>query len=202
MQKIWLAHYPAGVPAEAAVDAFRSIPEIFSQSAARFAKRDAFVSMGAALTYAEIDRLSRDFAAFLQSALNLPRGARVALMMPNILQYPIALFGALRAGYAVVNCNPLYTPRELEFQLVDSGAQAIVIVENFADVLETCLARTKVEHVIVTQIGNMLGAPADPSSISPSNSSSKWFPRGTFPARKNSGAACAKAPRWPLRRPT
>lgn len=157
MEKIWLARYPDGVSAEVAVDAYPSIGAVFSLSVEKFAARDAFVSMGAAITYGEIDRLSRDFAAFLQSRLNLPRGARIALMMPNILQYPIALFGALRAGYAIVNCNPLYTSRELEFQLADSGAQAIVVVENFAHVLEKCLHRTKIVHVVTTGIGDMLG---------------------------------------------
>jgi long-chain acyl-CoA synthetase len=162
MDKLWLARYPAGVPAEVAVDACQSIGEVFTQSVQKFQQRDAFISMGAAITYAEIDRLSRDFAAFLQSGLRLPRGARVALMMPNILQYPIALFGALRAGYTIVNCNPLYTPRELEWQLADSGALAIVILENFANVLEQCLGRTKVAHVVTTQIGDMLGATKGP----------------------------------------
>ncbi len=162
MEKIWLASYPAGIQAEVAVEAYPSIGAVFSLSVQKFAARDAFVSMGAALTYAGIDRLSRDFAAFLQSGLNLPRGARIALMMPNVLQYPIALFGALRAGYVIVNCNPLYTFRELEFQLVDSGAQAIVVVENFAHVLEKCLGRTKVEHVVITGIGDMLGGAKGP----------------------------------------
>jgi long-chain acyl-CoA synthetase len=162
MDKIWLSRYPAGVPAEVDVDAYRSIGDVFSRTVDKFAARTAFVSMGAGITYGELDRLSRDFAAFLQSSVKLPRGERVALMMPNILQYPIALFGALRAGYTIVNCNPLYTARELEIQLADSGAQAIVIVENFAHVLEKCLAHTKVAHVITTEIGDMLGAPRGP----------------------------------------
>ncbi|MGO9392420.1 AMP-binding protein [Rhodoblastus sp.] len=159
MDKIWLSSYPAGVPAEVDVDAYRSIGDVFLRTVDKYAARDAFVSMGAAITYGELDSLTRDFAAFLQSSLKLPRGSRIALMMPNTLQYPIALFGALRAGYVVVNCNPLYTARELEFQLVDSGARAIVIVENFAHVLEKCLAQTEIAHVITTQIGDMLGAP-------------------------------------------
>jgi long-chain acyl-CoA synthetase len=158
MERIWLANYPAGVPAEADVDAYKSIGDVFSQTVDRFFALDAFVSMGKAITFGELDSRSRDFAAYLQSVVQLPRGARVALMMPNLLQYPVALFGALRAGYVIVNCNPLYTPRELELQLVDSGAQAIVIVENFAHVLEKCLEKTKVEHVIVTGIGDMLGS--------------------------------------------
>ena len=121
MERIWLKSYRADVPAEVDVDAFRSIIDVFEQSVARFANKPAYTHMGATLTYAEVDRLSRAFAAYLREEFKLPKGARVALMMPNILQYPIALFGALRAGYTVVDCNPLYTPRELERQLADSG---------------------------------------------------------------------------------
>ena len=157
MERIWLKSYPADVPAEVYVDAFRSIIDVFEQSVARFANNPAYTHMGATLTYAEVDRLSRAFAAYLREELKLPKGARVALMMPNILQYPIALFGALRAGCTVVNCNPLYMPRELEQQLADSGAEAIVVLENFAFVLQKNLAQTKVRHVIVTQFGDMLG---------------------------------------------
>jgi len=159
MEKIWLANYPAGVPADASVDAYRSIGEVFVQTAKKFAPRPAFVNMGASVTFSDLERDSRNFAAYLQSTLKLPKGARVALMMPNLLQYPVALFGALRAGYVVVNCNPLYTPRELEHQLVDSGATAIVILENFAHVLEKCLPKTAIAHVITARIGDMLGAP-------------------------------------------
>jgi len=159
MEKIWLANYPAGVPADASVDAYRSIGEVFVQTAKKFASRPAFVNMGASVTFSDLERDSRNFAAYLQSTLKLPKGARVALMMPNLLQYPVALFGALRAGYVVVNCNPLYTPRELEHQLVDSGATAIVILENFAHVLEKCLPKTAIAHVITARIGDMLGAP-------------------------------------------
>ena len=157
MERIWLKSYRADVPAEADVDAFSSIVNMFDQSVARFANKPAYIHMGVTLTYAEVDRLSRNFAAYLHETLRLPKGARVALMMPNILQYPIALFGVLRAGCTVVNCNPLYTPRELERQLADSGAQAIVVLENFAFVLQKALAQTKVRHVIVTQFGDMLG---------------------------------------------
>ena len=157
MERIWLKSYRADVPAEADVDAFSSIVNMFDQSVARFANKPAYIHMGVTLTYAEVDRLSHNFAAYLHETLRLPKGARVALMMPNILQYPIALFGVLRAGCTVVNCNPLYTPRELERQLADSGAQAIVVLENFAFVLQKALAQTKVRHVIVTQFGDMLG---------------------------------------------
>jgi long-chain acyl-CoA synthetase len=159
MEKVWLASYPPGVPAQVDVDAYRTVGEVFEASAARFADRPAVVSMGTALTYGQVERLSRDFAAYLQSELQLPRGARVALMMPNILQYPVALFGVLRAGCTVVNCNPLYSPRELEHQLRDSGAEAVVIAENFAHVLEQVIARTSVRHVLMTQLGDLLRFP-------------------------------------------
>ncbi len=157
MERIWLKSYPGSVPAEVDVDAFSSIVDLFEKSVAEFADRPAYVHMGTTLTYAEVDRLSRDFAAFLREDLKLPRGARVALMMPNVLQYPIALFGALGGGYLVVNCNPLYTPRELERQLADCGAEAVLVLENFASVLQQALPNTKVRHVITTQLGDMLG---------------------------------------------
>ena len=156
MERIWLKSYSAGVPAEVDVRAYRSIADLFERSVAKFSDKPAFIQMGATLTYAEVDRLSRDFAAYLSEELKLQKGARVALMMLNILQYPIALLGALRAGYVVVNCNPLYTARELERQLADSGAEAVVIIENFASVLQEALPRTAIKHVITTRIGDML----------------------------------------------
>ncbi len=159
MEKIWLKHYPAGVPAEIDVDEFRSIGDLFARSVKLYGPRKAYINMDKAITYAELDRLSADFGSYCQSVLKLPKGARIALMMPNLLQYPICLYGALRAGYTVVNCNPLYTERELEHQLKDSGAEAIVIVENFAHVLENVVARTPIRHVLVTQLGDMLDFP-------------------------------------------
>ncbi|MFH1872957.1 MAG: long-chain-fatty-acid--CoA ligase [Pseudomonadota bacterium] len=159
MEKIWLKHYPAGVPAEIDVDEFRSIGDLFDRSVKQYGQRRAYINMDKAITYAELDRLSAAFGAYCQSVLKLPKGARIALMMPNLLQYPVCLYGALRAGYTVVNCNPLYTERELEHQLKDSGAEAIVIVENFAHVLAKIVARTPVKHVLVTQLGDMLGFP-------------------------------------------
>ncbi|NJD32167.1 MAG: long-chain-fatty-acid--CoA ligase [Gammaproteobacteria bacterium] len=158
MDRFWLKHYPAGVPADVDVTRYRSLPEIMDESFRKFAARDAFVSMDHALTYADVDRLSAAFGAWLQ-AQGLQRGARVAIMLPNTLQYPVALAGALRAGYVVVNVNPLYTPRELEHQLKDSGAEAIVILENFAVTLQQVIARTAVRHVIVTSMGDLLGFP-------------------------------------------
>jgi long-chain acyl-CoA synthetase len=159
MEKVWLRSYPPGVPASIDVASYRSIGQLFEATVAKFADKPAFVNMGRSITYAELDRLSRDFAAYLQSELKLTKGARVALMMPNMLQYPVALFGALRAGCTVVNCNPLYTPRELQHQLADSGADAIVIVENFAATLAQIRDKTPVKHVITTKLGDMLGFP-------------------------------------------
>jgi long-chain acyl-CoA synthetase len=156
MDKIWLKSYPQGVPAEVGIDHLPSLVALFEEACAKYASKVAFISMGATLTYRQLDQRSREFAGWLRS-LGLQKGDRVALMMPNLLQYPVALFGALRAGCVVVNCNPLYTPRELEYQLQDSGAKAIVIVENFAHTLEQVLSRTSVKHVVVTPMGEMLG---------------------------------------------
>jgi long-chain acyl-CoA synthetase len=159
MEKIWLKNYPVGVAPDVDVDTYRSVGELFEKSATAFGSRTAYVNVGASLTYSQVDCLSRDFAAYLQGILKLPRGARVALMMPNILQYPIALFGVLRAGCTVVNCNPLYTPRELEHQLKDSGAEAIVIAENFCSVLAQVIGKSAVKYTVTTQLGDMLGFP-------------------------------------------
>ena len=159
MEKIWLNSYPPGVPAEIDANEFASVGELFEKSVATFGTREAYVNMGKAISYDELDRLARDFAAYCQSVLRLSKGARIAIMMPNVLQYPIAMFGALRAGYTVVNCNPLYTARELEHQLTDSGAEAIVVVENFAHVVQAVIGRTPLKHVIVTGLGDMLGLP-------------------------------------------
>ena len=157
MEKIWLKNYPAGIPAEIDIDEFKSLGDLFEKSVQAYGPRPAFINMDKAITYAELDSASRNFAAYCQSVLKLPKGARIALMMPNLLQYPICIFGALRAGYTVVNCNPLYTPRELEHQIKDSGAEAIVILENFAHVLQEVVARTPIKHVVVTGLGDMLG---------------------------------------------
>ncbi|MFA9438086.1 long-chain-fatty-acid--CoA ligase [Uliginosibacterium sp. sgz301328] len=158
MEKVWLKSYPKGVPAEVDLQEFRSLGHLFETGVSRWSDRVAYINMGKSLTYAELDRLSAAFGGYLQNTLKLPRGARVALMMPNLLQYPVCLWGALRTGYTVVNCNPLYTPRELEHQLKDSGAHAIVIVENFAHTLADVIEKTDVKHVVVTSIGDMLGA--------------------------------------------
>ncbi len=159
MDKIWLASYPNGVSQTIDIGIYRSLGELFERSAAHFADSTAYVNMDRGMTYAELERLSRALAAYFQSELKLVPGARVALMMPNSLQYPVALFAVLRAGYAVVNCNPLYTSRELQHQLKDSGAEVIVIIENFAWVLAEVVASTRVKHVIVTKLGDLLGFP-------------------------------------------
>ncbi len=156
MDKIWLKSYPQGIPAEIGPLTESSLAELMANACQRYGDRIAYLSMGKSLTYAELDRQSLAFAGWLQS-IGLGKGSRVALMMPNLLQYPICLFGALRAGCIVVNCNPLYTPRELEHQLKDSGAEAIVVVENFAHTVEQVLPHTAVRHVIVTSMGEMLG---------------------------------------------
>jgi long-chain acyl-CoA synthetase len=159
LERNWLNNYPPGVPADIDPDAYPSIKEVIDEAFVNFRQQPAFTNMGATLTYAQLDELSRAFAAWLQHRSGLVRGDRVALMMPNVLQYPIALFGALRAGMVVVNTNPLYTARELEHQLKDSGAKVIVIVENFMHVLQEVLPRTDLKHVLVTGVGDLLGFP-------------------------------------------
>lgn len=159
MEKIWLKRYPADVPAEIDPDRFASLAEMLENAVANFADQPAFINMGEVMTYRKLEERSRAFAAYLQNGLGLKKGARVALMMPNLLQYPIALFGVLRAGMVVVNVNPLYTPRELEHQLNDSGATAIVIVSNFAHTLEKIVFNTNIQHVILTRMGDQLSRP-------------------------------------------
>ncbi|KHT23288.1 long-chain-fatty-acid--CoA ligase FadD [Pectobacterium sp. CHL-2024] len=156
MEKIWLSRYPADVPAEIDPDRYSSLIEMFESSVKRYADRPAFVNMGEVMTFRKLEERSRAFAAYLQNQLKLQKGDRVALMMPNLLQYPVALFGVLRAGLVVVNVNPLYTPRELEHQLKDSGASTIVIVSNFAHTLEKVVHNTAVKHVILTRMGDQL----------------------------------------------
>ncbi|MDA0274803.1 MAG: long-chain-fatty-acid--CoA ligase [Proteobacteria bacterium] len=156
MEKIWLKSYPKGVPAEINVNAYRSIPHLFDENIGKYRDRPAYICLGKTITFGEVERLSTAFGAWLQSK-GLAKGTRVAVMMPNVLQYPVAVFGILRAGYTVVNVNPLYTPRELEHQLKDSGAEVIVILENFAATLEQVLAKTLVKHVVMASMGDLLG---------------------------------------------
>ena len=158
MDKPWLNRYPEGVPAEIDLSAYNSILDIYQESLDKFRDRPAYMNFGKEISFNDWDRLSRDFGAYLQS-LGLQKGDRIALMMPNIMQYPVAILGALRAGLIVVNTNPMYTARELKHQLTDSGAKAIVVVENFADVVEKVRDDVPVEHVITTRIGDLLGFP-------------------------------------------
>jgi long-chain acyl-CoA synthetase len=159
VRKIWLGSYPAGVPPEIDARACPSLKHLLERSCGRFRDKTAFVSMGAEMTYGEIDRLSRNFAAYLQKELGLGKADCIAIMSPNLLQYPVALFGALRAGVIVVNVNPLYTADEVEQQLDDCGAKAIVVLENFAHTVEQALAKTRLRHVITTRIGDLLPPP-------------------------------------------
>ena len=156
MEKIWLKHYPKGVPAEIDVNTYASLRDVFEESCTKYGPRKAYTCMGKSITFSELDTLTLAFGAWLQGQ-GCKKGSRVALMMPNVLQYPVCLFGALRAGCTIVNVNPLYTARELEHQLNDSGAEVLIVVENFAHTYEEIAAKTKVRKVIVTSIGELLG---------------------------------------------
>ncbi|WP_420133443.1 long-chain fatty acid--CoA ligase [Rhodopseudomonas sp.] len=156
MERIWLKHYPPGVPADIDVSRYPSLVELFEESFKSFRDRKAFICMDKAITYRELDEMSVALGAYLQGK-GLQKGARVALMMPNVLQYPVAIAAVLRAGFAVVNVNPLYTPRELEHQLKDSGAEAIIVLENFAHTVEQVIAKTPVKHIVVATMGDLLG---------------------------------------------
>ena len=159
VEKHWLSRYPDNVPATINPDQYSSLVEMFEKAERKFADQPAFINMGTVMTFRKLEERSRAFSAYLQNELKLEKGDRVALMMPNILQYPVALFGILRAGMVVVNVNPLYTPRELEHQLIDADAKAIVIVSNFANTLEQIVDKTPIEHVVLTSLGQMLPRP-------------------------------------------
>ena len=158
-QRPWLAHYPAGVPAEIDLDEFASITDVFDAALLKYRDKPAFTNMGKTLSYADLDRLSRDFAGYLLGELKLKKGDRVAIMMPNCLQYPVAIFGVLRAGLTVVNTNPMYTPRELKHQLSDSGATVLVVMDNFGPVAQEVLSAMPGVRAITTGLGDMLGFP-------------------------------------------
>ena len=159
MEKVWLKSYPEGMPEEIPAPPWRSIRDLFEHSFASYPDRSAYTNMGTTLSYADLNQQSMQFACFLQKKLGLTRGERVAIMLPNILQYPVAMCGIFRAGLVVVNVNPLYTARELKHQLKDSGARAIVILENFAHILEDVIGDTDVDHVVTTGIGDLLNWP-------------------------------------------
>ncbi|MGY8661533.1 long-chain fatty acid--CoA ligase [Bradyrhizobium sp. UFLA05-109] len=156
MERIWLKQYPPGVPADIEPTQYASLVDLLEESFAKFADRKAFICMDKAISYRDLDQMSLALASYLQSR-GLQRGARVAIMMPNVLQYPVATAAVLRAGFAVVNVNPLYTPRELEHQLKDSGAEAIIVLENFAHTVEQVIAKTSVKHVVMASMGDLLG---------------------------------------------
>ena len=159
--KVWLKSYPPGVPAEIDYHQFSSIKHLFESCCAKYGDKTAYANLGHRMSYSELEHRTREFAAFLQSLPGIERGDRVAVMMPNLLQYPVAIFGILRAGLVVVNVNPLYTPRELEHQLKDSGAKAIVIIENFCKTLQEVIHETPIKHVVTTQVGDLIPAPKD-----------------------------------------
>ena len=156
MEKPWLKHYPPGVPAEVPVDTHASLAELLEESFGKYASRDAAACMDRRLRFRDVDEMSQSLGAWLQS-LNLERGTRIALMMPNLPQYMVAIAAVLRAGYAVVNVNPLYTARELEHQLKDSGAEVIIVLENFAATLAEVIDRTQIRHVVLASMGDLLG---------------------------------------------
>jgi long-chain acyl-CoA synthetase len=200
MERIWLKNYPKGVPADIDPSLYRSLAELLEASFAKYRDRDAFLSMGKKLTYAQVDEMSAAFGAWLQSR-GLARGDRVAVMMPNLLQYPVAVAAILRAGLVVVNVNPLYTPRELEHQLNDSGAKAIVIVENFAHTLEQVLAKTKVQHVVLTSLGELLGFPKGAIVNTVVRKVRKMVPAFSLPGATRFNAAIAAGRRLRLQKP-
>jgi long-chain acyl-CoA synthetase len=159
LEKVWLKSYPAGVPENVPEPPFRSILQLIEHGFAEYPNNPAYTNMGRTITYAELNELSRKFACYLQQTLGLTRGERVAIMLPNILQYPVAMCGAFRAGLVVVNVNPLYTPRELKHQLKDSGARCIVILENFAHILDKVIADTDIDYTVTTGVGDLLSLP-------------------------------------------
>jgi long-chain acyl-CoA synthetase len=156
VDKIWLKSYAEDVPAEIPTPEFKSLREMIEFAFDEFPDRPAYTNMGTTLSYRDLDRLSMKFACYLQKSLGLVRGERVAIMLPNLLQYPVVLIGLFRAGLVAVNVNPLYTARELRHQLLDSGAKCIIILENFADTLEEVIGDIKIEHVVTTQVGDLL----------------------------------------------
>ena len=200
MEKTWLKHYPAGVPHEINPDQYTSLVALLEESFTQHAERPAFKFMGKTLTYGQLDEYSRIFAAYLQS-LGLSQGDRVAIMMPNVPQYPIAVAAILRAGYVIVNVNPLYTARELEHQLKDSGAKAIVIIENFARTLQECMAKTPTKHVVLAAMGDLLGFPKGALVNYVVRKVKKMVPAFELPGAVRFNDAIAKGRSLTLRKP-
>jgi long-chain acyl-CoA synthetase len=197
----WFKYYPEGTPHEIPLYEYNSVTEIFDESCKKYKDKVAFENMGARLTYAQVDEQARNFAAYLQQELKLQKGDRIAIQMPNLLQFPIAFLGALRAGLIVVNTNPLYTPREMEHQFKDSGALAIVIVANFASNLEKIIAKTKIKHVIVTQLGDMLGGLKAPLVNFVVKNVKKMVPSYNLPNAISFNKALKKGAALPFKKP-
>ncbi|MBL8372957.1 MAG: long-chain-fatty-acid--CoA ligase [Burkholderiaceae bacterium] len=199
--RIWLKHYPPGVPADIDTAQFGSLVDLMEESFRKYASRAAYSFMGKDIRYAQVDSLSQALGVYLQG-LGMERGDRVAVMMPNLPQYPIAVAAILRAGYVVVNVNPLYTPRELEHQLCDSGARTIIIIENFAKTLESCVARTPVKHVVLCAMGDMLGLLKGSMVNYVVRNVRKMVPAFHLPDAVRFNDAVARGTRGTLRRPT
>jgi long-chain acyl-CoA synthetase len=195
IERPWLASYPPGVPPKINLDEYRSIAHVLESACERFSHRPAYANMGKVLSYAEIDRLSRDFASYLLNDLKLQRGDRVAIMLPNVLQYPVAIFGVLRAGLTVVNTNPMYTARELRHQLHDAGVSAIVVLDNFAATLAEVLHDTPCRHVITTAIGDLLGFPKSAITNLVIKHVKKMVPAYSIPNAVRFNAALARGAR-------
>jgi long-chain acyl-CoA synthetase len=196
----WLGAYPQGVPADISAAQYQSLVQLMEESFQKYAARPAYSFMGKEVSYGETDSLSRAFAAYLQG-LGLVKGDRVAIMMPNVPQYPVAVAAILRAGFVVVNVNPLYTPRELEHQLKDSGSKAIVIIENFAGTLQQCIAQTPVKHVVLASMGDMLGGLKGALVNYVVRKVKKMVPAYSLPAAVKFNEAIARGQRGTLRKP-
>jgi long-chain acyl-CoA synthetase len=197
-ERPWLASYPPSVPAQINVDEYKSLAQVLEVACERFQHRPAFSNMGRMLTYGDVDRLSRQFASYLLNDLKLNKGDRVALMLPNVLQYPVAIFGVLRAGLTVVNTNPLYTARELRHQLHDAGASAIVVLDNFASVLAEVLHDTPCQHVITTGLGDLLSFPKSVITNFVVRRVKKLVPEYSIPGAVRFTAALAAGARRPM----
>ena len=200
MDRIWLKNYPPGVPADIDAAQYPSLVALFEESFAKYQDRPAYACMDQRLTYANLDTLSRALGAWLQSK-GLAHGDRVAVMLPNVLQNPVCIAGILRAGYVVVNVNPLYTPRELEHQLKDSGARAIIVLENFARTLQQVIANTNVSQVVVASMGDMLGFPKGTIVNLVVRRVKKMVPAYSLPAATKFNDAIAAGKRLTLRKP-
>ncbi len=195
----WLKHYPPGVPHDVNPDVYTSLTQLIDEGFQNYSSAPAYACMGKQITFAELDEQSKQFASFLQNDLKLQQGDRIAIQMPNLLQYPIAMFGALRAGLAVVNTNPLYTPREMQHQFKDSGAKAIVILANFACNLEKIIAQTDIKHVVVTSIGDRLGFPKKLLVNAVVKYVKKLVPPYNLPGAIDFNDALSRGSRQPLR---